>query len=238
MNAEDTRHRIVWHDLVTGAVPAAMRFYEDLLGWEYLIEHSTDFVWRSGEADYPLIMADHEAHGGFVNPGIETPSYWLPFVTVDEVDAAVERATGLGGTIERAPFDIPGVGRSAVLHDPDGAAICPFVPSHGYPQPKGLFTRDQLFGPASPDTAKFYAGLFGWEMAERRGHTALATAADSSGASGWIPWIATADIDTAMSDARSLDCEILLDSTHVEGTGHLAMIRAAIGGVFCLHETG
>lgn len=49
-------HRIVWHDFVTTDVPAAMRFYENLLGWEYLIKRSTDFVWRSGEADYPLII--------------------------------------------------------------------------------------------------------------------------------------------------------------------------------------
>lgn len=169
---------------------------------------------------------------------IETPSYWLPFVTVDEVDATVERVMGLGGPIERAPFDIPGVGRSAVVHDPDGTTICPFVPSHGYPPPEGLFTRDQRFGPAGPDTDRFYADLFGWDMAEHRGDAVLATVADSRGVSGWVPWIATADIGRATRNAQSLDCEILIDSIPVEGQGPVAMIGAVIGGIFCLHETG
>lgn len=44
MNPNGAHHRIVWHDLVTSDVPAAMRFFKELLDWRYLIEHSTDFV--------------------------------------------------------------------------------------------------------------------------------------------------------------------------------------------------
>jgi predicted enzyme related to lactoylglutathione lyase len=47
----------------------------------------------------------------------------IPYVIVDNVDATARKTTKLRGTVLVAPFDIPTVGRIAVLRDPQGAVI-------------------------------------------------------------------------------------------------------------------
>lgn len=64
MKANSNVGRIVWHDLKTNEVDKTKDFYANLLGWQYHIEQASVFAWRPGEeADYPLIMANDEAHG-------------------------------------------------------------------------------------------------------------------------------------------------------------------------------
>jgi len=57
-----------------------------------------------------------------------TPPYWMSYIAVDDVDAAVGTAAGLGGTVMMAPFDIPNVGRMAVIRDPQGAVVSLMTP--------------------------------------------------------------------------------------------------------------
>ena len=154
--------RVVWHDLMTHDVAKAKRFYADLLGWEYQIEHASDFVWKPGEADNPLIFAKGHAHGGFVDIGEDVLSYWIAYVMVEDVDAVTAKAKTLGALIDRDPFDTPGVGRSAVCRDPQGAAISPFCPSHGFPAPTGVFLWDELITDNVASAERFYRDLFAW----------------------------------------------------------------------------
>jgi hypothetical protein len=48
---------------------------------------------------------------------------WLPWVAVDDVDAAVGGVKKLKGKVVVKPFDVPTVGRMAVVADPTGAAL-------------------------------------------------------------------------------------------------------------------
>ena len=52
-------------------------------------------------------------------PGV--PPHWLNYVTVESADASAARVTELGGKICKPPFDIPNVGRIAIVQDPQGA---------------------------------------------------------------------------------------------------------------------
>lgn len=49
---------------------------------------------------------------------------WATHVRVTDVDTAVDAVTAAGGTIHNDPFDVPPVGRSAVIIDPTGAMVC------------------------------------------------------------------------------------------------------------------
>jgi len=44
-------------------------------------------------------------------------------VAVDNVDARVNKATAAGATLMRPLFDVPGVGRIAILREPGGAGV-------------------------------------------------------------------------------------------------------------------
>jgi predicted enzyme related to lactoylglutathione lyase len=47
----------------------------------------------------------------------------MPYLAVDNVDARVNKATAAGAKLMRPLFDVPGVGRIAILREPGGAGI-------------------------------------------------------------------------------------------------------------------
>ena len=71
---------------------------------------------------YTVIANGDDKIGGFPPMAAEAPR-WLPYVTVDDVDARVEKAKALGATIAGDPMTVPGVGRMATLIDPVGGVI-------------------------------------------------------------------------------------------------------------------
>lgn len=109
-----------WNELITSDVESAKTFYSKLLGWEP--------VPMPGGMPYTLFKKNGSDVGGMMSmEGV--PPHWLSYVTVESADAIAARVTELGGTICKAPFDIPNVGRIAIVVDPQGAAIGLFQPS-------------------------------------------------------------------------------------------------------------
>jgi predicted enzyme related to lactoylglutathione lyase len=105
-----------WNELVTTDEAAAKTFYTGLLGW-------TTQAFGEG-MDYTLLKKGDTMVGGLMKcpqPGM--PAQWLAYVTVEDVDATAAKAAKLGGKIMMPPFDVPEVGRIAVLLDPQGAAF-------------------------------------------------------------------------------------------------------------------
>lgn len=244
--------RIVWHDLMTNDVEGAMSFYSELLGWEYQIEHAENSVWKSGEGEYPLIIVGGEAHGGFVDPGGETESHWVAYVTVKDVDAVSNQATVLGGAIEKKPFNVPGVGRSAVIIDPKGAVICPFKQAHSMPSPAGTFLWDELITEDIESEKQFYESLFGWQTKDidtpgmgvytvfksRDDQESVAGSFNHAFAQGelsfWLPYLMSEDTDTSVTKSLSLGAELLFGVKEVPDEGRFAVLKDPGGAKFGL----
>jgi predicted enzyme related to lactoylglutathione lyase len=53
----------------------------------------------------------------------DVPEHWLSYIAVDNVDERYKKALAAGAKEGRAPFDIPNVGRIAILQQPGGAMI-------------------------------------------------------------------------------------------------------------------
>jgi uncharacterized protein len=106
-----------WNELVTTNVPAAKKFYTSLLGWKTK-------PFDKGMVDYTIIQKGKDGMGGIMKcPTPGNPAQWIPYVLVTDVDATVKKARKLRGEVYMPPFDIPTVGRIAVLADPQGAAF-------------------------------------------------------------------------------------------------------------------
>jgi predicted enzyme related to lactoylglutathione lyase len=58
-----------------------------------------------------------------------TPASWLAWVSVDDVDACLERVKSQGGTAVTPAMDAPGVGRMAMIQDSTGAHFGIMTPS-------------------------------------------------------------------------------------------------------------
>ena len=109
-----------WAELNARGLEPAVAFYETVFGWT----HTTSPIGDGLE--YTEFEHDGQSIAGALemDPQIsaETPSYWLVYFTVDDVDARFERAIALGGSELVAPQDMPG-GRFAIVSDPQGAAF-------------------------------------------------------------------------------------------------------------------
>ncbi|MDB5455651.1 MAG: Glyoxalase/bleomycin resistance protein/dioxygenase, partial [Caulobacter sp.] len=100
------------------------------------------------------------------------PPLWVGYILVDDVDAYAQRLTEAGGVVHHPPDDIPGVGRFAMVADPQGAVFVLFkglpslAPAPAGPGP-GLVGWRELVAVDGEAALAFYAGLFGWTPTER-----------------------------------------------------------------------
>jgi predicted enzyme related to lactoylglutathione lyase len=109
-----------WNELMTRDVEGAKAFYSEMVGWRFEgmpMEGGTYWVCKDGE----------EPVGGILDISATrfegVPGQWFAYLAVDDVDARVEQATAAGAELMRPIFDVPGVGRIAILKDPTGAAL-------------------------------------------------------------------------------------------------------------------
>lgn len=49
--------------------------------------------------------------------------HWFTYFSVDDVDAMCDRFVEAGGSVVRPAFDVPNVGRTAVVSDASGATM-------------------------------------------------------------------------------------------------------------------
>ncbi len=94
---------------------AARDFYQRILGW------TVRETPMSNGAVYHAIQVGDQPVGGFVES--DEPNAWLPYVTVDDVDARVRAVKEAGGRVIAEPSSVAGVGRMATVADPGGATV-------------------------------------------------------------------------------------------------------------------
>ena len=116
-----THGTFYWNELLARNIEGAKKFYSDTLGWSY------DAMPMPGGATYWVAkMGDQPVGGLFDISGPDykdVPESWMSYIAVDDVDARLKKAVAAGGKVMKQPFDVPGVGRIAILLEPGGAGI-------------------------------------------------------------------------------------------------------------------
>jgi uncharacterized protein len=111
-----------WNELMTRDVEGAKKFYADTLGWSY-----DAMPMAGGGGTYWLATMDGEPVGGLFDiSGSDfqgVPESWMAYIAVDDVDARVAKAVKAGAKLMKPVFEVPGVGRIAILMQPGGAGI-------------------------------------------------------------------------------------------------------------------
>ena len=111
---------VSWHELATTDWEGAFDYYADLFGWEK--QQAMDM----GEAGtYQMYGLGEKMIGGMYNKSAEQPGppAWLYYITIDDLDATVDKVKKDGGQIVVEPMEVPGGSRIAVGIDPYGAAF-------------------------------------------------------------------------------------------------------------------
>ena len=116
---------LVWNELGTRDTDKAGQFYSNLLGWtrepfpgspiEYTVFNNGGPMGVGGMYKIPEEMGP-------------VPPHWLVYFAVADCDATVQKTTELGGHVMKPAEDIPGVGRFAILIDPQNAAFAVLKP--------------------------------------------------------------------------------------------------------------
>lgn len=110
-----------WNELVTSDPERAKRFYTDTIGWSF-----EGMPMDDGSTYWVAINGGQPVAGFFPTnrPGFDgVPTGWMPYLAVDDVDTRVKKAEAAGAKLMRPIFDIPNVGRIAVLTEPGGAGV-------------------------------------------------------------------------------------------------------------------
>ena len=106
----------IWNEIMTPDIPRATQFYADVLGM------GSEAAPMGDDTYTVLTNAKGRQIGGAMNPPMEdVPPHWNIYFNVEDVDATVAKTVELGGQVVAPAFDVEGVGRMAVLADPQGA---------------------------------------------------------------------------------------------------------------------
>ena len=158
----------IWYELLTTDVDAATRFYGDIVGWT-----ATPMPSPAGGPPYTILEMDGTGVAGLAQPMGDIRPGWLAYFHVADLDAKLEEVTRAGGAVRMPPYDIPGVGRMALVADPQGVAFYLMTPTpppgmdgqastsfdHALP---GRCSWNELVTTDEKAALPFYRDLFGW----------------------------------------------------------------------------
>lgn len=240
--------KFVWYDLHVPDVDAVARFYDAVFGWG--VERADP-----GSPKVKTILHKGRRIGSVFELSRPGPARgWVVCASVPDADGSAARAVELGGTVERAPADMPYRGRMATVRDPQSARIALLHSSVGDPRDEGprdgFFLGAELWTPDVNASAQFYAGLLGYQtapIATRQGPYVVlladsrpraGVAAPPAGAGGpmWIPLVAVRDIEGTVALAEENGGTVLVRPDPADGVHRTAVFADPSGAVLGLRE--
>lgn len=255
MALKDQIGSFCWWSLMTKDVEKANDFYQKLFDW------TLSEMEMPGEEPSTIYNA---GNGGFGNPvslekDFPAPSHWIPFITVENVDETCKQVEKIGGKVCVPAFDIPTVGRSAVITDPLGAAFHLFTPENNEENlnmigngPGEVCWMELMVDDPTP-LLPFYGDLFGWNFSEpmaMNGGEYTSFQINGEGVGGflkrppnvpamppvWMNYFAVANVDTWAEKAATLGGKIVMPKTEIPETGYFALIEDPTGAMSYLFE--
>lgn len=254
MEAVDVRGRFVWHQLMTRDVPGAKKFYSKLVGWKTM-------PWPLDPA-YTVCHADVGPVAGIMEIPAEMPadfpSHWVQYIGTRDVDGTAEAAVRAGGSVMKAPSDMQGAGRYAIIKDPQGAAFAIIDPENARPESAGppalgTFSWHELATTDHEAAFAFYSGLFGWDAMQRMdmGPTGIYLIFGQNGVQrggiyikpasmqappNWLPYASVTNADKGFALATSSGAKELVAPMDVPGGSRIACLLDPAGAPFAIHS--
>lgn len=232
----------VWFELLASDPDAAQAFYRPILGWD-VVPSGTPGM------DYRLLRAGGQEVGGLMKmpDGVESGPTWLGYVGVDDVDASAAAIERAGGTVHMPPTTMEGVGRMAMVADPQGIPF--YVMRGASDEPSPAFARCDKpdFDPTAvghavwcelsapdPDAAiGFYREAFNWsqegaipmgDLGDYRflqdsggGGFGAVMRVPPGGAAGWMFYFHVPDIDRAARAVADGGGKVLQEPIEIPG---------------------
>ena len=205
----------IWYELMTDDLAATEAFYTSVVGWTVASSGMPGMDYRiwsaAGRGVGGLMAIPAEAAG--MKPG------WFGYLKVADTDASVAGVVAAGGSVCKPAMDLPGVGRMAMLFDPQGASFYVMTPKMGEaapppvaPMQRGHGSWHELHTKDARAALAFYSAEFGWgsagemDMGPMGTYLMFNTGGDPAGGMmtsaalgrpAWLFYFAVEDIDAA-----------------------------------------
>ena len=166
----------IWYELMTADPEGSKAFYDAVVGWDI----------GEGAAEYQGYRMINVPGGGFAGGVLPLTAEmqqhgarpaWLGYISVADVDQAVNSIEGAGGKGLMPAMDIPNVGRIAMVTDPQGAPFYVMKPTPPAgqenaesdvfsPTKQGRCGWNELSTTDAGGALDFYTSQFGWEKGD------------------------------------------------------------------------
>ena len=249
----------IWYELMTADPDRAKSFYDAVIGWDIELQ-------PAGPMDYRMIRRSDGGHAGGVLRLTEDMTAngarptWLAYIHVDDVDQSVANIEAAGGT-RFMVSDLPGVGRIAMVADPQGAPFYIMKPTPPTPD-----AQSDVFSPTEVQRCawnelvtsdlnaarRFYPEHFGWQLGDnmpmgpmgdyqfilRDGVPLGAMFAPGEGQPAWRFCFRTASLESSIAAIKDGGGEVLRGPMEVPGGGMIIQAHDPEGVFFMLIEGG
>jgi uncharacterized protein len=236
-----------WVDIGTPDLPAGLRFYTSLFGWE-----SRDMGEEAGH--YTIVSKNGRQVAALSTAQDPGPPHWTTYVNVDDVDDVAKRTESAGGTVIVAPMDVMSAGRMGIFQDTTGAVVAAWQPrDHIGAQlinEPGAFIWSELSTSDMAKSKAFYTEVFGWswggadEYAEAQvaGRTIAGVMPrrpdmPAEVPDHWLVYFGSADVDADTKKAADLGATVVVPATDIPGTGRFSVLLDPQGAAFALFKS-
>lgn len=247
--------KFVFHELYTKDPAASKQFYTELFGWTAVDQPV------GPDAFYTRFMLGDQLVAGMMPialipaPDDQKPApHWAVYVSVEDVDAATERAVAAGGKLLSGVHEVPGMGRWSVMQDPQGVMFRLFKAAAGDGEDVdvrewGRFCWESLNTSDVPAAIRFYQDVVGWGtepmgdmplLTRKRtgsGETiSVASTGQANGTPHWGTFVSTPDANATLAKAKALGATVLVDRTEIPNVGAFAIIDDPTDAAIYLFE--
>jgi predicted enzyme related to lactoylglutathione lyase len=243
--------KFVWRDLMTDDIPSVKKFYSELFGWTYIDVGESD-------NDYTVILHEGKPIAGmFRLRDVEAKSrysQWISYISVIDVQQAVNYTKANGGRIYREPFELPNRGTVAFVFDSQNAVFSFVKSSSGDPKDQDPVYNQwfwtELWTNDTENSINFYKGLFGFDQktfdtrAENQYHVLENENRPRAGVikipfenvkPHWMPYIAVKDPSQIVGKVEQLGGTVYLGTEGIAGN-NAAIIADPSGAVFTVQK--
>jgi len=236
----------VWYELMTNDPAKAAPFYNAVLGWDI---PQTGNTLPNGAQYREIARADGGVQGGVLSLSEEmlqsgARPAWVTYFHVPDTDTSLAAAKAAGATCMMEAMDMPGVGRLAMLTDPQGAFFY-LMTLEGYegqdmsdsgvfaPDKHGQCAWNELNTSNAAQQEAFYTSLLGWQQAGEMpmpgeytyklynlGDTpvgAIGSMKPEGMPNAWLPYFRVSDIHAAKAAVAQHDGQIMMGPHEVPG---------------------